>query len=799
MTKQFRRLLSISLSITLLGSAFVVPANACIAELDGAVIISGLHPDHPLKLFAAGNIGIIQPGWAKSYLCVAYRYLTKKPLSATEQQSVLNLWHSRLTQDWTYWNEQPDAVETYLKTRAKALGRNAKKDLEELYRPADSFSYEKGVGKDAIVLANKTLSNLMKQFGAKSTAVKDWVKAQDSLMGIAGGTLEIPQELPKSAPLLLRQCRAYQIASGNFYTPKYKAAEPLFAAFANDSSSPFQKVAQYLVLRCKERHLVKDSDATKEEWDQTIDALKSAASNSKTDREREDILDLLRPLSYADHSQEAVIKNLAESIQNGTSKRFGGDIGDLTFLMDINDTYLKENGIQRPQSANSAGGESESGNEGTTTFEPADLTQWVSATQVRTDPYADSDEDKAKTAMLKAENGKRALENWRKKRTIPWLVAAVSRLGLRSKDHQDLYDAANKISPDSPAYHTCKFYIVDALIAQKRTDEARKILAGILASKSMPPSTYNLFTAQMASTAASSSEFLKYAVLKPSEYVSTTSVVSRNIYQFAKLNSFHNEAPTFESSVAEELNRFAPLSVWLSLAQNKAIDPRFRAVLLRATWLRALLLNKRQLAAQLEPEVIATNPTLVQPLARYRNSAPGAEKDFALAKLVLRNFGMSPYIQGGAERHGMPINEFDYYQDNYWQPLTSDKQTDKDDRNLYETVNLSGDPDLEMKVSEYMKPGLKKRLSAAERKSGDAERNTILINHPSRFLGQAVLKWARLHPDDREVPEMLYRVVKLPKWSGTSEQGTKYSREAYLVLHSRYPNSSWAEKAVCYY
>lgn len=793
MYKQLQRLLSISLTVTMLSSVSIVPANACAAELDGAVIISGLHPDHPLKLFAAGNIGIIQPGWAKSYLCVAYRYLTKKPLTATEQQSVLNLWHERLTHDWTYWADRPDAVETYLRTRAKALGHDAKKDLETLYSSTDRFSYEKGVNKDAFVLANKTLNSLVKQFGAKTSAVKEWVKAQDTIMGIAPGTIEIPKELPKTAPMLLRQCRAYQIASGTLYKPNYKDAEPLFEAIAKDSSSPFQKISQYLVLRCKQQHLIKDSDTTKEELNETLSALRKAAGNAKSDREREDILDLLRPLSYTGRSQEAVVEDLAQSILKGSSKRFGGDVGDLTFLMDVD--YLDENGARNTETTV----DSESPAKEKVTSSNNDLVQWISTIQTSDEfAYAYSDEEKAKAAKHKADSIKRALELWREKKTIPWLVTAVTRVGLRSKEHQDLFDAANKVSPDSPAYLTCKFYVIDALIAQRKTNEARKILSGILASKNLPPTTFNLFTAQMASTASTSSEFLRYAVLKPSEYISTTEVVSREMFKFAKLNSFHYEAPTYHAVVADDLNRYAPLSTWVSLANNRALDQRLRAVLSRTAWLRALLLNKPQVAQQLETEVLATNPTLARPLARYRSAAPGADKDFALAKLVLRNFGMSPYIQGGAERHGLPINGFDWYQDNYWQPLAVHKQADEDDSE-YATFNYSGDPDLEKKLEEYMKPGLKQRLSASEKKIADRERNTLFINHPSRFLGQAVLKWARMHPDDKEVPEMLFKVVKLPKWSGTSEQGTKYSKEAYLLLHSRYPNNSWTDKAVCYY
>ncbi len=795
MIKRIKKLVALSLITTVLSGVSVKPANACIAELDSAVIISGIHPDHPLKFFAGGNIGIVQPGWAKSYLCVVYRYLTNKPLSKTEQDSVVKLWHDRLTDDWTYWNDRPDPIEAFVKLRANALGHNASKDMDKYYRPADTFSSEKGVNKDAFTLANKTLNALIKQFGAKSSVVKDWIGAQDLVFAIVGDKVKVPAELPKSAPSTLKKHRAYQIASATLYLPDYKKAGSLFKEISLDSTSPFQQVAHYLVLRCKERHLQKDKDTTIEEWNEATATLTKAAANAKTAREREDILNLLRPLIYAGRPQDDVILQLAEGITGGTTQRFGGDIGDLTFLMDISGSYLDNYGPHKPTETTAE--------TATRSAASQDLIDWISATQKRDDySFYESDdtEEKAanKASKARAEQAKKALDTWREKKTLPWLVTAITYNGLRSQENHDLYDAANKVLPNSPAYLTCRFYIIDALLAKKKKDEAKRLLSGVLASKSLPPTSYNLFTSQMAATTTSASEFLKYAIVKPGENVSTTASVSREILHFATLNSFHNEPPTYDEGIAEDLNRYAPLSVWMSLATNKSLDPRFRAVISRAAWLRALLLNKPQIAAQLEPEVAATNPSLARPLARYRSAQPGAARNFALASLVLHNYGLSPYMQGGAERHGLPINEFDWYQDNFWQPFEQQEAENLEERaNPY--FGSTGDPSFRKKMTEYLTPGLKERLSANQKKTAEAERKIILNNHPSSVFGKAVLTWARLHPGDKEVPELLYKVVKLPKWSGTSSPGTQYSREAYLLLHSRYEGSSWADKAVCYY
>jgi hypothetical protein len=65
-----------------------LPVWACAPAFREAVMFNTLRPDLPLKGYAAGNIGVIQGSWAKSYLCVAYRYLINSPLSGSEQKSI---------------------------------------------------------------------------------------------------------------------------------------------------------------------------------------------------------------------------------------------------------------------------------------------------------------------------------------------------------------------------------------------------------------------------------------------------------------------------------------------------------------------------------------------------------------------------------------------------------------------------------------------------------------------------------------------------------------------------------------
>ena len=111
------------------------------------------------------------------------------------------------------------------------------------------------------------------------------------------------------------------------------------------------------------------------------------------------------------------------------------------------------------------------------------------------------------------------------------------------------------------------------------------------------------------------------------------------------------------------------------------------------------------------------------------------------------------------------------------------------------TVAFSGSASMAARIKGYGENGLNSRLTPAEKKQADVERALILKNNPSRYYGETVLTWAKSHPSDPDVPEMLYRVIKLPKWTAESADGSKFSKKAYIALHNNYPGSKWYDKA----
>jgi len=66
------------------------------------------------------------------------------------------------------------------------------------------------------------------------------------------------------------------------------------------------------------------------------------------------------------------------------------------------------------------------------------------------------------------------------------------------------------------------------------------------------------------------------------------------------------------------------------------------------------------------------------------------------------------------------------------------------------------------------------------------------------YLSRHVLDWAQKHPDDPRVPEALHLAVRSTRY-GCVDAATSYSKQAFQLLHRRYPDSSWAKKTPYWY
>lgn len=161
------------------------PVLACAQYSANAVYTFDSHPDLPLDKFSKGQLQLLQKNFARSYLVVAYRYLTKTALTPQEQDSANALWEWRFRYAIADWPEDQSevAMHKWIASRKTVPGAT-KLDEVSLHRSIalteDNryFTYL-NCPADAFLTASKTLAERIKKYGNSSAAVKDWLKSQD--------------------------------------------------------------------------------------------------------------------------------------------------------------------------------------------------------------------------------------------------------------------------------------------------------------------------------------------------------------------------------------------------------------------------------------------------------------------------------------------------------------------------------------------------------------------------------------------------------------------------------------------
>jgi len=92
-------------------------------------------------------------------------------------------------------------------------------------------------------------------------------------------------------------------------------------------------------------------------------------------------------------------------------------------------------------------------------------------------------------------------------------------------------------------------------------------------------------------------------------------------------------------------------------------------------------------------------------------------------------------------------------------------------------------------------------LPADERSTGEKEARALCDAAPNavNHLSSTAIAWARAHPQDPRVPEALHLAVRTTRYGPADKSSSPLSKEAFDLLHRRYPNSDWAKKTKYWY
>ena len=373
-------------------------------------------------------------------------------------------------------------------------------------------------------------------------------------------------------------------------------------------------------------------------------------------------------------------------------------------------------------------------------------------------------------ATLQNHDSGHAIDRWRSGRGTVWLVAALSSANPKDSAVPELIAEARKLRPDNPAYATGAYHGIRLEIARGEAEEARRWAEEALASR-LPRAAENGIRAERMSIARDWAEFLRDAARNPvaDQEEEPTDTAQRR--------------PAFDHDVTDVLNQRVPLALWADGSTNRLLPVNLQGDIAQAGWVRAVLLDRTPEAAVLARQTAALRPELAAGLQAYTNEKSPEAARFAAVLLMLRTPGLQPVVRTGVGRE-TKVGQLDEFRDNWWRlsiPQPGDYFSN------YTAGSASPSP-----------AGF---LPEAQRAEGRRQWDALVAaaGTSANYLCAQTLAWARKHPDDARVPEALHLAVQTTHYSATDSATTSYSRQAFQLLHTRYPKSPWTEKTKYWY
>lgn len=740
-----RRLMAILLAIILLNGT---TAFACGPFTLEAIFVHTVHPAYPLSQFASGKIGVLQPSYARSYLYVAYRYLSGSNFSPSEQKALVDLWKQRL--DFNADEDPNEWSKPWLEARKKVPGVQDRGEIN-VYRSREKPNeYEAYVNcnKDAFETAAKVLAERTAEYKNDTSPLLEWVNAQDQVFeNCAGGTF-IPEPLPANARRLAREDRDYQIAAAHFYTANFDEARKRFEEIANTESA-WHIVASYMVARTLIR---KASLGAPEQKPESLTAAEKQLAKILGDRSfahlhasATRLANLVRLRLHPEQRLHELARILVSKKQNDNLKQ---DLWDYTTLLD---QYLDVDEMSPTPAA----------------VKGDDLSEWLANME-------EGDENA----------GARAIERWQATHSDPWLIAALSHAEGKDATAADLIAAALKVQPNAPAFVSARFHAARLLTESGKNNEARALLDEVLKTDraKFDDSTFNLLANRRMMLATTFPEFLLYTVRVPAalswnddgrEIPADDESVSTEMKDLKDL-------PRFDTAAAEAMNQKIPLAVLKRAVLEKHLIAPLARDIAQAVWLRAVMVGDTKTADEVAPALKTYVPELSTLLDEYVSATTPQAKKFVAIYAWLKFPGLEPIVDQGIGRR-TPLNKQDEYRDNWWCTAAFQPATDEENREVLSFTTYSSQPLM--------------FLSAAERATAEREWSALnSLGAGPNYIAEQVIRWVNANPADPRAPEALHLAVTTTRYGCTDKNTGRWSKAAFDLLHRKYPNTSWARK-----
>jgi len=152
---------------------------------------------------------------------------------------------------------------------------------------------------------------------------------------------------------------------------------------------------------------------------------------------------------------------------------------------------------------------------------------------------------------------------------------------------------------------------------------------------------------------------------------------------------------------------------------------------------------------------------------------------------------LEPVVRPGFSRT-TPVMKSDVLRDNWWLLQAPSAKHDGDPDNGRHQALFDLYPDGRFGPTEF--------LPATQREAGQKEWQELIrvAGNSVNYLCANAIEWARAHPEDPRVPQALHLAVEATHY-GPAEKSSAYSKQAFDILHRRYPASEWTKKTKYWY
>ena len=386
-----------------------------------------------------------------------------------------------------------------------------------------------------------------------------------------------------------------------------------------------------------------------------------------------------------------------------------------------------------------------------------------------------------------------ALERWRETGSTIWAVAAI--LGARGAelDAPALLALADRARPqDSAARLTLAYHAIRLAMERGDAAGARARLERALGpgGPALTRSDRNLFLAERALVGQTLADFLRDAIKTPAGTTWDESGDELPATAEGEPPSGDYARACFDRTSAETLNRDLPLVRLREAVLDPALPAHLSRDLALSTWTRAVLLDDRVTARAVAPVLARLAPELVRRLDAWRHASGSGESRFAAVDLLLHAPGAQALVSAGIGRtQTAPIASTDPFRNNWWCTLPPERG----EWNGWAGSGYTHEVDWPAgALRDSLRPAF---LTAEDRRAAEAERaRLVALDVAPNWLCRETLAWAVAHRDDPRVPEALHLAVRSTRYGCADRETGGWSKQAFQLLHRRYPKSEWAKK-----